>query len=155
MSTVTYVRYYFPNVLRWVLSILLFLLAIYLVIIGWYVTSAVCILFFAVLLTFKYVITVDQEKKMISDRFHRLGMSNGTHNHFTILNTLLVTKEKKSYKAATRSRDYWVNYVEYTLSLNYDDNKTFTLLTLNDHEDFKSQVEKFRKELNLKVEVQN
>ena len=65
---------------------------------------------------------------------------------------VIVTKEQKGYKATTRSRDYWVNYNEYTLYLRYDDNKQLPLFTMNEHEPFKIQVEKLSKNLGLNVE---
>jgi len=129
--------------------VLLVPLAIYLLLSGWFITSLLCLIISASLWTFKYVTTVDYEQAQIFDRFYRFGIPFGTSYPFTQLNTLLVTKENKKYKAASRSRDYWVQYIEYTLTLVYNHEQQLTLFTMNDYDLFKEQTEKFAKRLNL------
>lgn len=150
-NTVKYTRYYFPSVLRWIASIILLLLAGYLAIIGWFIAFPICLLCILILWTFKYVVFIDQKKKHISEEFHRMAIPFGETRIYNKLNKLVVTREKKSYKAASRSRDYWVNYVEYSLHINYD-NKQLLLFTMNDHDAFEAMVKKFAEQLSLRVD---
>lgn len=152
-SPVNYTRYYFPNGLRWTLLILLLPLAIFLLFISWFITALICIVIVTILWSFKFVTSIDLKSKTIRDNYYRFWIPFGEHYTYDVLNNLFVTKEQKGYKAATRSRDYWVNYNEYTLYLRYDDNKQLPLFTMNEHEPFKNQVEKFSKNLGLNVET--
>ena len=150
MQTVNYARYYFPSGLRWTLLVLLLPLALYLFVISWYITGCFCLMVVFITWTSKYVMSVDQDKKLIKDVFYRMSIPFG--QTYKELKKLLVTSEKKSYKAASRSRDYWVNYTEYSLHLKYDD-KQVTLLTMHDPDPFKVQVKKFAKDLKLSIET--
>lgn len=152
-SNVRYVRYYFPNGLRWTFSIMLLPLAIYLMIINWFIAAFFCVLIVFSLWTFKYVTSIDLSGKIIRDIHYRFAVPIGKTYRFSDMENLFVTREQKSYKAASRSRDYWVNYTEYSLSLKYDQNKQLTLFTFNDPDTFKEQVQKFAKKLNLRVET--
>lgn len=102
--------------------------------------------------SFKYVTSIDPHKKIIRDHYYRFWIPIGEHYPYNELNKLIVSKEQKGYKAASRSRDYWVKYTEYTLHLKYDDSKQLSLFTFNEHEPFKVEVEKFAKKLGLVIE---
>lgn len=149
---ITYVRYYFPNGLRWTMSVILLPFALYLLTSTWYLSAFFCLIIVFILWSFKYVTSIDPKNKLIQDKFYRMAIPFGKTFRYLEMQNLLVTREKKSYKAATRSRDYWVNYMEYSLHLKYDNNQQLTLFTINDPNIFKSQVEKFAKKLNLRVE---
>lgn len=148
---VKYIRYYFPNGLRWTLSVVLFPLSNYLLSIFWVGLAITCWVVAFALWSFKYVTSIDASKKEIKDVFYRMGIPFGSTYPFRELNSLVVTRENKKYKAATRSRDYWVNYIEYSLHLKYDSDKELMLFTINDPDTFKKQVERFAEELRLSV----
>lgn len=151
-KNITYVRYYFPNGLRWSLTVLLLPLAIYLFVIGWLITALICLFLVFMQWSFKYVMSINTQQKRIRDEFYRLNIPSGKTYNYSHLNSLLVTAENKGYKAASRSRDYWVSYMEYALHLKYDGNKQLTLVTINDPDVFKAQTDKFAQQLNLPVE---
>ena len=149
---VTYTRYYFPNGLRWTLAVLLMPLSAYLIIIGWHITAAFCIVIVFALWTFKYVTTIDPKRRIIKDQFFRMAIPFGKTLHYNRLHGLTVTRETKQYKAATRSRDYWVTYKEYSLHLKYDEGNSLLLFTINDPDVFDGHVKRFSQELDLRVD---
>lgn len=118
-SSATYVRYYFPDGLRWTITILLLPLVVYLLYVNWYITSIISIVIVMMMWSFKYVTSIDPHKKIIRDHYYRFWIPIGEHYPYNELNKLIVSKEQKGYKAASRSRDYWVKYTEYTLYLKY------------------------------------
>ncbi|MCR9249358.1 MAG: hypothetical protein NXI20_03010 [bacterium] len=149
---VIYQRYYFPNGLRWTLLVLLVPMATYFIFLSWYVASFICLMLVLTLWTTKYITSIDTINKIINDKFLIVGIPTGKTLQFHRLECLQVSRENKKYKAASRSREYWVNYTEFTLSLKYDESKLLTLFTMNDSDQFKYQVEKFAKELSLDVQ---
>jgi len=150
-SNVTYTRYYFSKEFRLTFVILFVPLVVYLIFIAWFMTAIFCILLVLTMWTFKNVLHIDLSRKKIKEQFYRFGVPSGDVHSFEKLNYLLVTSERKKYKAASRSRDYWVNYTEFSLQLNYDQNKRLVLLIMNDPDEFKTQVKKFAKSLQLRV----
>lgn len=119
---------------------------------SWYIMATLGLIFVFSLWTTKYVTSIDPDKGLINDTFFLAGIPFGKTYKFNKLTSLNVTRENRSYKAASRSRDYWVKYTEFSLNLSYDDDKLLTLFTINDPDQFKTQVDKFSKELNLKVQ---
>lgn len=152
-TSVKFTRYYFPNGLRWTLLILLLPLALFLLFVSWFITAIICLIILVILWSFRYVISIDHQNKLIKDNYYRFWIPFGEQYPYNELNKLVVTKEQQSYKATTRSRDYWVNYNEYTLHLKYDNDKQLQLFTMNEHEPFKMQVGKFAKKLSLGIET--
>lgn len=89
--------------------------------------------------------------KRITDEFFLFSIPITKAYDYHTLNHLVVTKENKSYKAVSRSRDYMVHCAQYTLHLKYDDYKLITLLTINDPDSFMRLLEKFAQDLHLSV----
>lgn len=146
------VNYYFPIEMRYA-SVITFVVSIYLLFYLHFLFAFVLILAGLVILTAKYVTTIDEGKKSIHDYFFMLGLrfKNETVS-YGLLKQIIITKENKGYSANSRSRERQVKWSQYNAFLLYDNEKSLKLLSENSLKALINNLENIIESFNIKVE---
>ncbi|WP_276371086.1 hypothetical protein [Chryseolinea sp. H1M3-3] len=145
---------YFPLGLKYVTPLILGS-AIYLLVIGYPIWSAVLVLIATIILTTKYVTEIDLKKKEYRDFLSFLGIPVGEERaKFNILRKIVITKDNHSQVLNTRSRSRQIDWTSFTGTLLLDENKTLDLLTKNDKTQLIKGLKEFADFLVVDVEDQ-
>lgn len=144
---------YFSKGLKY-LTPALFLGGAYLMTTPNWVFGIIIVILAAIILTTKYVTTIDLYGKQYNDYLSLLGIAwNKSSEKFNAIEKIIVTKGNHAYSANTRSRSRQVNFSDYTGTLVFDQNRTLDLLTKNDKHELLVGVKPLA--VFLKVEIED
>ncbi|MEO1053109.1 MAG: hypothetical protein AAFX87_20915 [Bacteroidota bacterium] len=118
-----------------------------------YILGAILILLGLVLITTRYITAIDIKKKQIEDYLEVLTFkANHEVFKFSNIEKIIITKEDKSYRDGSLSRDRVVTFDQLTGTLVYDGGQTFELLTKLDRDALIDKMREFAKFLNTYIE---
>ncbi|HEY5749097.1 MAG TPA: hypothetical protein VIU12_23675 [Chryseolinea sp.] len=143
---------YFPVGLKLV-SPILFFAGLYLVVIGHPLWGVVLILLTAIILTTRYVTSIDLQKKVCDDYLSMLGIPFSKETKkFNALDRIVITKGNYAQRVQSRIQSRDMNWSDYTATLVFDDGGTLDLVTRNDKKELLLGVKEFADFLKVGVE---
>ena len=142
---------YFPAALRYAAP-LPAALAVYLLANGFAIWACAVALLSMILLTTNYVTEINVHEKECRDFLSFLGMPLQEETlKFQKVNKIVITKERPSQMANTRSRSRQLDLSTFTGTVLFYESKTLTLLTRTDKKDLITSLQEFADLLNVNI----
>lgn len=143
---------YFPAALRYAVP-LPSAFAVYLLANEFVIWACAIALLSIILLTTNYVTEINVHKKECRDFLSFLGMPLQVETlKFQKVNKIVITKERHSQMANTRSRSRQLDWSTFTGTVLFDERRILTLLTRTDKKDLIISLKDFADLLNVNIE---
>ena len=142
---------YFPAAMKFTTP-LIFVAAIYLVITGTFVWSAILLVLGLLVLTTNYVTIIDMKDKSYKDYLSVLGLRlNEDKNKFKFVDRIVISKGNYSQTINTRVQSRQLDWSDYTATVLFD-NDSLDLLTKNDKKELLKNIKDYSEFLKIGVE---
>lgn len=144
---------YFSETLKWTIIIGSLPASVYFIFIESYEWTILPLIIIVLLvISTKYSLTIDTDRKTIIDSFYILWIKVRSEKiTFSTLNRIRLDKERHIYNANTRSTDRQVDFNEYIGTLEYDYGRSYELARKMEYQDIAEMMKSVADQLGISM----